>query len=270
MTASNSATKIFSIKVKIIGTSNSSNPAESEKLLHYGNFGMCFTGSYLNGSLLADTFGEVLENIQGAEGISDFSIENLTDIAFEIYQDVSRKMIEIHRVDGGSSILIGGFCPEETIPRFYHFFPQQNENREIEFVKEEVEINETPFIIGDNNAKRACQTILDREASNSEYTPFHALREVIRDTSIITVGGNIQAGLFDNHNFRTCGIAEYFEGVDEWGNPTIEQVYSFRGHSLGLDDSSLRKGNINIAKTLLNPFDDERMKLFKKNYGDLD
>jgi hypothetical protein len=55
----NDSTKIFKVGVEIYGPVCSEEPEIPEPLLHQTTFGLCFTGSYLNGSLLADSIEEV-------------------------------------------------------------------------------------------------------------------------------------------------------------------------------------------------------------------
>lgn len=240
ITASNSATKIFSIDVRIIGASNNEDKNQSESLLYQSKFGMCFTGSYINGNLLADTISEVLNNVLGSPEISDFSMKNLTDIAFDIYKEISIRQIEIHKKEGASEVLIGGYCPVSCEFQLYRFFPSTFDNIQgFSFCNETIDINLNPYLIGDREAKEKAELLLLREKENKKYTPFHLLRDVINDSTISTVRGNIQAGLFSNQGFKTCDIAEYEEDYNVWGYPCINQKYSYRGHSLGLNDSTL-------------------------------
>jgi hypothetical protein len=264
----NDATKIFKIGVEIYGPIDSDNPNNSEKLIHRTNFGLCFTGSYLNGSLLADTMEEILTNIQGAPNYSDYSIENLTDIAFAVYKQVSIQLMEINGIDGLSEVLIGGYCPIENHFKLFKFSPNPIiAGQELSFQKTTINLESEIVFIGDKSAKTEAKKLIKKLGKN--YSKFHLLRDIIKNNSISTVGGNIQAGLFSNCNFKTYGIVEYSLIENDYGNETVESKFKFRGLIIDFDDSELRKGFINIRKTFFNPFEHEREEYFKKIQDDL-
>lgn len=255
------ATKIFKIGVEIYGTRDAEAPDLQEQLLHRTNFGFCFTGSYLNGSLLADTMEEVLSNLQGAPEISDLSINNLSDIAFTVYKQISTQLMEINREKGRSEVLLGGFCPVDHNFRLYKF--SSSIGQSINFIKEEIALQDRGLIlIGDQNAKDKANELA--EDLSGQYTHFHLLRDLIKDTDVPTVGGNIQAGLFSSSDFKTYGIAEYFLEENEDGLPKVKYNYKFRGLSLDFDDNELRSGYVNVKKNLFNPFENERIELYKQ------
>jgi hypothetical protein len=266
-TITDGATKIFKIGVEIYGATPSETPNAQEELLHRTNFGLCFAGSYLNGSLLADTMEEVLSNLQGSPTISDFSIDNLSDIAFVVYKQVSRQLMEIKRKKGASEVLLGGYCPVDNNFKLFKFSPTFKDG-EIDFTKEVATINGNTIFIGDTTAKnRASELLLN---INNQYSRFHLLREIIKDNNFPTVGGNIQAGLFSPHNFKTYGIAEYSTFEDQYGMPQVKDSYKFRGISFDFNDNELRRGHINIRKTFFNPFENEREEFFKQIFDSLD
>jgi hypothetical protein len=265
----NDATKIFKVSVEIYGPVRSEEPNIPEPLLHQTTFGLCFTGSYLNGSLLADTIEEVLSNLQGTPDHSDFSIENLSDIAFAIYKQVSRQLTEIHRENGLTEVLFGGYCPVSNDFKLYKFYPKRIVAGEtLDFEKYEVNINGQTILIGDASAKEKANDLINN--LNRQYSHFHIIRDIIKDTEIPTVGGNIQAGLFRPSKFKTYGIVEYSTFEDEFGMLQVKDSYKFRGLSLDFDDNELRRGHINIKKTFFNPFEHEREEFFNQVFKSID
>lgn len=256
------ATKIFKVGVEIFGPVPSETPDEPEELIHQTTFGICFAGSYLNGSILADTIEEVLSNIQ-ASPYSDISIENLSDIAFAIYKQVSAQLMQIHREKGLSKVLIGGYCPTKKEFKLYQFSPKDLiSGQALEFEKQEITLTNKPVFIGDSSAIKKAEELLEKVSK--DYTYFHLLREIIQDETIKTVGGNIQCGLFRHSNFKTYGIIEYSLYENEYKRQQVKDDYKFRGLSLNFDDNELRKGDINIHKTFFNPFESERQMFFKQ------
>jgi len=263
------ATKIFKVGVEVYGPVRSEEPEIPEPLLHHTTFGLCFTGSYLNGSLLADTIEEVLSNLQGTPEYSDFSIENLTDIAFAIYKQVSKQLTEIHRENGLTEVLFGGYCPVNSEFKLYKFYPKPLIVGEpLDYEKEEVNLDGQTILIGDKAAKEKAGELLSN--LNRQYSHFHLLRDVINNTDVPTVGGNIQAGLFRPKKFKTYGIVEYSTFEDDYGMLQVKDSYKFRGLSLDFDDTELRKGNINIKKTFFNPFEHEREEFFNQVFKSID
>lgn len=256
------ATKVFKVGVEIYSPQRSETPNIPEELILNSTFGLCFAGSYLNGSLLADTIDEVLSNIQGAPGYSDLSIDNLSNVAFSVYKQVSKQLMEINKEKGLSKVLLGGYCPVFNKFELYVFSPQfNNDLKEYDFIKTNIELDDEAVFIGDTIAVESAKSLLYKIGKNYSY--FHLLREVINNREIFSVGGNIQCGLFTPYKFRTYGIVEYDTIEDSYGFLQIQHKYKFRGLDLNLEDEELRTGNINIRKSFLNPFDDERMELFK-------
>lgn len=257
----NDANKIFKIKVEIYAPVSSEIPNAVEEIIYQSTFGLCFAGSYINGSVLADTIEEVLSNIQ-ATPYSDTSIDNLSDIAFVVYTRVSTQLMQLHRQSGLSEVLFGGYCPSTEQLKFFKFSPKFEPDKLLDFEKQEVQITEQATFIGDSSAKQKANSLLHK--LDNDYSYFHLLREVINDDSVPTVGGNIQAGLFRPNNFKTYGIAEYSTYTDDYGCLRVKDSYNFRGLSLDFADNELRKGNLNIRKAFFNPFENEREKYFKQ------
>ena len=133
------ANKIFKVKVEIYGPRPGHTPNAIEPLIYQTTFGLCFAGSYINGSVLADTLEDVLSNIQ-ATPYSDISIDNLSEIAFAVYRIVTNELMYRHRMDGLSEVLIGGYCPKDKKFRLYRFSPKFEPGELIDFQKEDLVI----------------------------------------------------------------------------------------------------------------------------------
>jgi len=262
------ATKIFKVSVEIYGALPSNTPHAIEPLEYQTKFGMCFSGSYLNGSILADTMEEVLSNIQ-ASPYSDISIENLSEIAFAIYKQVSRQLMQLNRERGAAEVLLGGYCFVTNEFKLYKFYPKPLlPGHEVEFEKQEIPLERQTIFLGDNMATAKAMSLLPNVSN--KFSHFHLLREIIKDSNITTVGGNIQAGLFRPNTFKTYGIVEYGVYEDDYGMLSVKDNYKFRGLSLDFDDSQLRRGNLNIHKTFFNPFESERENFFKQVFDHID
>ncbi|PZF71575.1 hypothetical protein [Taibaiella soli] len=260
---SDEATKIFKIGVEVYAPTPHDDPYQEPQLLHRTNYGLCFAGSYLNGSILADTIGEVLSNIQAVPDQSDISIENLSNIAFGVYEQVSRPLMSIHNECGLSSVFFGGYCLETEVFRLYKFYALQDApGQPVYFKKDEMALTNTPIYLGDSNAIIKAEELIALKKPG--YTHFHLLREIIKDGEIATVGGKMQFGEFKWNTFKTNGIVEYSLEPNESGIKQVIGHFNYRGLSLDLNDKALRSGHINIMKTFFDPFESERWELFEE------
>ncbi len=77
------ATKIFKIDVEVRGVS------PNEELIHRTNFGLCFAGSYLNGSIIADFISGDSVEYTSQSLFRLFNREFSQIIAVVIYKSVS-------------------------------------------------------------------------------------------------------------------------------------------------------------------------------------
>jgi hypothetical protein len=257
------ASKIFKIDVKIFGPTPADMPNAKEPIIHQTSFGICFSGSYLNGSIIADTIEEILSNVQGSEQYSDFKIERLFNIAFSIYKQISTQLMKVHRQYGLSKVLIGGYCPISSEFALNLFKPINDEiTGMVSFENESINLEDNiPYFIGDQNAIKYAQELIPN--IKNHYTHFHLLREVMKNPDFLTVGGNIQAAKFRPKEFETYGIAENTIEETEQG-PKIIDTYTFRGYSIDFNQDDIRDGNLNIRKKLFNPFQHERDENFRK------
>lgn len=261
------ASKVFSIPVRIFGTNSEVERNAPLPLLHQTNYGLCFAGSYLNGSLISDTIGEILSSIQ-ITSHSDFSIDNLSNLAFEVYKQVSQQLTLVNRERGISEVLFGGNCLLNGDFKAYTFKAVFSDlTGMIEYQKNEIELQSTPVLLGDSDAKKHAESLFS--TLNDKFTPFHLLQDIVKGSNFKTVGGGIQTGIFSPNNFKTYGIIHYNEEVNEFDQPEVKDEFRFRNLTLNFDNETFRSGYINIVKDFINPFEDERNEMFKKIISDL-
>jgi len=252
------ATKIFKLYVK-------SYSVEKKELLHDLQYGLCFCGSYLNGSLLADTISEILSALEMKE-TDTIDAETIMQIAFEIFKDVSTHLMAIHGKYGLANVIIGGQCPKSKEFKIFHFTWQFNEDGNgITFVLKE-EIFEDPIIfIGDSSAVKAATELKNsiRYDKAPIYTEYHLLRDIIDNKDIKGVGGEIQTGHFVNGNFKTFGMVDYelfpLPGNDKlhW----VRGVYTFRGIPISRALDNIKGVTIRTGKIFMAPFTDKEKEL---------
>ncbi len=95
--------------------------------------------------------------------------------------------------------------------KLYKFSATVSNN--VQFNKDEIHLTTQTILLGDKNAKQKANELLKK--LGKRYTHIHLLREVIQNSSVTTVGGQIQCGLFRNNMFKTYGIIEYEKYQDE-------------------------------------------------------
>lgn len=261
----NYASKIFKIGVVIHNQFPETFSGLPEKPIHQTTYGLCFSGSYLNGSILSDTIDNFLSNILVGP-YSDISIDNLSNIAFAIYKQVSQQLMEINNCKGLSEVLFGGYCLKTNNFKLFKFFPKGFVSGQIlEFGKEEINLDCQTILLGDEPAKQKAQELLKK--IDTDYTRYHLLREIIQDMTLPTVGGNIQVGCFQPREFKTHGIVEPSSYKDSNGYPQIEDTYKFSGLVLDLGDtnSELFSGKIQTYEAFLCLFQNEKNELIKQH-----
>ena len=252
------ATKIFKLNVKIYSV-------EKKELLHDLQYGLCFCGSYLNGSLLADTISEILSALEIKEADA-IDAETIIQIAFEIYKDVSTHLMAIHGKYGLANVIIGGQCPKNKEFKIFQFtWAYKADGTGIDFILKE-EIFEEPIIfIGDSNAVELAMQLKDKISYNKAplYTEYHLLRDIINNTDVKGVGGEIQTGHFVNGNFKTFGIVDY-EIFPLPGNDNlhwVKGVYTFRGIHISRALDNLKNVTVRTGKVFMAPFTDKEKEL---------
>jgi len=258
------ASKIFKVGVEIYKDLPELFSGLPKKPIHQTTYGLCFSGSYLNGSILANTIDSFLSNILVVP-YSDISIDNLSNIAFTIYKQVSQQLMQTSNENGLSQVLFGGYCLQTNDFKLYKFFPKDIEYGQVlEFGKEEINLNSQTILLGDAPAKLKAEELLEKV--DAEYTHYHLLREIIQDTTFKTVGGNIQVGCFQPSKFRTHGFTEPSSYRDNDGYLQIEETYILSGLKLDFKDinNELFSGKIYPNELFFSPFQKEKMELIQQ------
>ncbi|MEJ0103134.1 MAG: hypothetical protein WDO19_11495 [Bacteroidota bacterium] len=86
------ATKIYKINVRVAERG-------TKEIIHDLSYGLCFCGSYLNGSVVADTINEILGSLQIKKGV-EIDGKAIINIAFEIFKEISDHLVIRHQKGG--------------------------------------------------------------------------------------------------------------------------------------------------------------------------
>jgi hypothetical protein len=247
---SNSAPKIFSVPIRIYDA--------HLNLVYDKDWGFCLAGGYIAGSGYADTLSEVLSNIQIANDFSFVDYKNILNIAFNIYEQISKQLVETGNKEALSKILISGICPQNVDHSFAYEFGFEISHGIIYYSKE-VKFNEyVMHLIGDQDAIDFFKENLKKHLGN-EY--FRLLKTICKNPDLKTVGGHLQAGILKKNHpkyFSIFGILESeleFDGDVNW---SVKNNWYFRSIEL---KPELFEGNIHIRKAFLMPFEKERLEL---------
>ncbi|MBK0368662.1 Ntn hydrolase family protein [Flavobacterium agrisoli] len=111
----NNANKIFTIHVNIF-----TGTVQKKQSIFSAKYGLCFAGSYLNGSYLANTISELTSEIFVEENFEP-TFDLVCQVAFFVYENVTKHLGEIHRTDGVSEAFFIGSCPKSGISEITKF-----------------------------------------------------------------------------------------------------------------------------------------------------
>ncbi len=179
-----------------------------EKVLHDLSWGMCFCGSYLNGSVVADAINEILSSLE-VEDQTPIDGKAIINIGFDIFKEISDHLIGLHQKAGFSRVMMGGFCPATREVAIYHLnWKYADGGVGIDYTLSQ-ETFDPPFVaIGDSDAVALAKGLSGKVnyAQVPGYTEYHLLKDVIENKNIAGVGGAIQTGHFVNGVFRIYGM----------------------------------------------------------------
>ena len=161
----NNANKVFTIYANAF-TGN----VIKRQSIFLAKYGLCFAGSYLNGSILADTISELTSEIF-VEDTSQLSFNLLTEIAFFVFENVTRHLMEINNEKGLSEVFFSGIDPQSGQTKLAKFSCKLRENQVI-FLNEQIQFeNNEIFYLGNSNAIEKAKQL--EQKLNNSYTHFH-------------------------------------------------------------------------------------------------
>jgi hypothetical protein len=116
---------------------------------------------------------------------------------------------------GRTCVVFAGYCSKEKRLRAFRLETDNLNNVSFEeIIKEPDEV----LIFG--SGKACAESLLKGCSSLTDRIIINALKQVIDDPNVESVGGNIQFGSFDHNKFRPAGVAQLgTEGVHYWRGP---------------------------------------------------
>jgi hypothetical protein len=162
------------------------------------DLGMAFAGSHMGAYVIKETLSELLMHLQYVHGQTNVSMEKIAKIAFHVYSELSKSLCNTALAHNGiCEIFLTGFCYAQNINRVYKFSTNPITNTHS---FKEVLLNGVIELSGSPSAKK-CAVASPNYPSN----PLAMLQDVINDVSVVSVGGAVQFGTYDQRRFDISG-----------------------------------------------------------------
>lgn len=235
------AIKVFSIPVKIYTATDAQTGQRSLDYDH--NIGMCFAGSTTNAYLVKESVYEVLQHLQYTP-YTDFSMKGISRLVSKFYEHTSRRICEQIGDCGIADFFLGGYCPAARTLRVYKF-TIDNSVHPIVANYEEVLLTDGIELLGSGSTR--AREVLNY---NQNIDRFRLLKDIIKDITIPSVGGNIQYGRFENNDFIVKGVQDYEINA----NGRVNVRFNLRGTELYKDDFACDYDDFHISYSFILPF----------------
>lgn len=243
--------KVLAIPVKI------TLPAEKgaqETVVYNHSIGMCFAGATVTGLLVKESMAEVLQNLQGVPGYSDFSFAACASQAYDVYQGtIDSISSSFGPAAADFDCLLAGYCPKNKKLEAYLLSCLVSNGTAVTSMTE-VLVSQDYLFMGSGKS-RAQQLYA---AGRRDY--LHMVRHIADEVTEPSVGGSIQYGKFVDTDFAIFGIVEYERVPDEL--PKVK--YTLRGTNMHSDGMGLKDGKFFIKYTYVTPFEAEFHRLVKE------
>lgn len=199
--------KVLPLPYRILEPGTGDNSL-SRQVAFQGELGLCFAGSAVNSLMIKESVATLLLDLQYAPGYTDVSLKSISAFIFSAYKLISKQICETAIGSKGvADFIICGQCPSTSTLRAFKFSTDINNTHSLS----EVLVTSKHEFLGSGSAHVDTKTELVR---NVEYLSL--LRDVINDSSVPSVGGNIQYGTLHLNQFKTYGIVELGSGVHHW------------------------------------------------------
>jgi len=236
--------KVLSLPLTILNPADG-NDAGTRSAYFTSELGMCFAGSAINSLAVKDSIVEALKSLQFIPGHTDTSMAGIANFIFTAYRIISKQVCATALGENGrANILVGGMCHASGRVRVFQLSTDMQNRHSVE----EVLVLPGHVFVG-SGEQAARENLIDEETGDLSY--LCALKGVIDDPQVPSVGGHIQYGRFNASRFVVYGIV----GFDEPDAPFPRQVHYWRG-ALDLNSEEFLKGHGSFFPGVpyINPF----------------
>jgi hypothetical protein len=225
--------KVVRIPFNIYGPDE---PGSDRPLILSGDLGMAFAGSAIGALMVKEALAEVLFSMQVVpifRDSHDYGMDCVANFVFRVYEVISRDLCATIDKHGCTCIVFAGHCAKQNKLRAFRIETDAQSQRH----KSEVLTGNTDMeIFGSPAGETAARSLMPKGARERDI--IEVLQRVIDDSSVPSVGGNIQYGSFAGSKFQPAGIAKLGD-ADEFGH---SEVHYWRG-SLDLNGSDFDQAN---------------------------
>jgi len=200
------AVKVVPIMITV--TSASDSETGNSSTLYSSTFGLAFAGSFAAQNAIKDFLVIALQKLQFVPSFGPLSFERICGYVGDLYKHVANKLSsEIGDLDA-IDFLFCGFCPLLKKNLVAKFQIEYDENLTVFKPQYHIFSNERnfPIAIG-SGSDRFINVFNSFSLSNGFFRAIKAMKNVIDDQEIPSVGGNIQYGeISEDLSFTICGM----------------------------------------------------------------
>ena len=210
------ASSDFGIKVTRVPYNiySPSRPGEKPSLLQCGDIAITFAGQSVLPLMMKEALAEILFSVQAIPGWSRYDMEALSKFIFHAFEVIARDAD--FRTNGAIDVgvIFGGWCEATRKHRVY----KMEVTKDTVPTLTEVLLNPGYMEVMGSGKAEAERLLMTQQLN--PHTIFTALKSVIENDAIPSVGGNIQYGDLDGNRFRPHGVVEIKDGrVHYWRGP---------------------------------------------------
>lgn len=243
--------KVTPVHIRIYEPSESNNPP---MIAFNSTYGMCFAGDFAGASFIREFLAITMQRLQYVPTYSEVSFKYICRTIKKFYREVSLNIKSQLESDSSIDLFLSGYCPKEKKIMLAKFFIDYGEN--IDKFEPKVyiidpKLDEFIECIGSGADKYALHLDIHKNKP-MPAKPILALKSLIDSNSVLSVGGNVQLGQFDNSNeFYVSGIVN--EIKNEYGLTESIQ-YCFAG--LDMNSSSFESSGDDylVMGTYIDPY----------------
>jgi hypothetical protein len=231
---------------------------ERPQIAHSRVLGVATVGSLTTTYVVKELLEAVLSNLQFAEGLTDISMAVIANVCARVMRSTSREICAAIFDKGLGQIVLLGHCLAKEMPRVF-LLTVTTGDIGVDVAVEEILVEDGMRFFG--SGALAAEQHINR---STDVYPYQVVRAVARDSSVPSVGGNVQFGVLDGPDFRVMGIRDFKK------NDVLKEIYvGFYIAGLEIYGGSSLLGDLGFAfaRSFLSPYEHEIIDLMDSGYN---